>query len=260
MRRLALFLAAACLFAQQPERRRISSPIAFYDDADISTPGMVNVSTYFSYGKVPAGRDVSVPSGYLSLGLTPRVSISGSLSYTRSQFEQSRINGLGDTYVTAKFLLVPESKRRPAFAVEPMVEVLGDASLAGSPVAPDRVNYVFPLVTQKSFDNYRMYYMAGYLTRGILFNSLAFELNRWSRVTPLVIVSASRLTSNLGLISELGLNRSRSDILGGAAVTIRPGWAVFANAGRSFGRQDVNSSEYQATFGFSFNVRLWGRK
>jgi hypothetical protein len=261
-RAFIFLLGAAYLLAQQPgeQRRRISSPIAFYDDADISTPGMINVSQYFSYTKVPAGRDASFPSAYFSLGVNRRVGVMGTLSYARSQFEESRINGRGDSYFGAKFLIVPEGGRRPALAVEPMVEVLGDASIGDSPLSPDRVNYVFPLVLQKSFESYRVFYMAGYLTRGIIFNSFALELDRWSRITPIAIISGSRLTREQGLISEFGLNRSRQDVVGGVAFTIRPGLALFVNSGRSFGRIDVNSSRYQVTFGFSFNARLWGEK
>lgn len=262
MRRLTPVVAGLLLacFSQAQEKRRVSSPIAFYDDADISMPGVLAVSEYFSYTKVPAGRDVSFPSTYFSLGFNKWLGVSGSTSYARSQFEESRINAVGDTYVGVKFLVLPESRRRPALALKPTLEVLGDASIADNPLAPGRVNYVFPLVVQKSFDYYRIYNMAGYLSRGIIFDSFVFELNRWNRVVPLVIVSGSRLTHELKLISDLGLNRSRSDAIGGIAVAVKPGWVVFANAGRSFGRIDLNSSRYQVTFGLSFNVRLWGEK
>ena len=242
------------------ERRRVSSPIAFYDDADLSTPGMLNLSEDFSHAKVPAGRDISFPCIYFSLGINNRLSVSGGSGYARSLFESTNVNGVGDTYLGLKLLVAPERKRRPALAFKPMIEILGEPSIADNPLAPDRVNYVLPLVLQKSSDDYRVYYMAGYVTRGIVFNSLAFELNRWNRVTPIVIVSGSRLTRELALISEFGLNRSRSDVVAGAAVAIRPGWSVFANTGRSFGRIDLNSLQYQITFGLSFNLRLWGKK
>ena len=117
---------------------------------------------------------------------------------------------------------------------------------------------MLPLVLQKSFDYYRVYYTAGYVSRGIVFGSLAAELNLWSRLTPVVIVSHSRLTRELGLISRFGLNRSRSDIVGGAGISVSPAWTVFANAGRSFGRMDLNSSRYQVTAGVGFHFRLWG--
>lgn len=259
MRALVVLAIATSLFGQS-EKRRVSAPIAFYDDADIGTPGTINVAEYFSYTKVPAGRDLSFPSTYVSLGLNRRLGVAAGFSYARSQFEESRINALGDALFRVKVLVVPEGKRRPAVAVEPMVEVLGRASIADNPLAPDRVNYVLPFVLQKSFESCRMYYMAGYLTRGIVFNSMTFELNRWSRVTPIGILSASRLTHEVGLISDLGLNRSRADAVGGAAITIKPGWAVFANAGRSFGRIDLNSSRYQVTVGLSFNIPVWSEK
>ena len=75
-----------------------------------------------------------------------------------------------------------------------------------------------------------------------------------------MILSGSRLTREQGLVSEFGLNRTRADVTGGLAVAIRPGMAAFANAGRSLGRVDLNSSSYQVTFGMSFTARLWGEK
>ena len=262
MRRLltGLILLACGLPGQQPPavRRRVNAPTAFYDDAEIVAPGWINTGLYYSYTKVPAGRDLSFPSVYVAVGLNKRIGISGSTSYARSQFEDIQINARGDSFLAAKFLLLPEGERRPAVAVEPMIEMLGDASIGDSPLSPKRVNYIFPLILQKSFDSFRTYYTAGYLTRGIIFNSIVFEVNKWSRVTPIVIVAGSRLTNELAFISELGLNRSRSDLIAGAIVAIRPGLSVFANTGRSFGRIDLNSARYRATLGLSFNARLWG--
>jgi hypothetical protein len=265
LRGLVIALTGLCMaassFAQQtsPVRGRISSPISFYDDADPSVRGMLNVSESYTYNQILAGQDVTFTSTYASLGLTKRVDVSANVSYGRSVFEQRRMTALSDSYFSSKLLLWSETGRRPALALEPMIEVLGDASIVGSPLALKRVNYVLPFITQKSFDYYRIYYMAGYLTRGIIYNSLAFEFNRWSRITPLVIMSGSRLTRELGLVSALGLNRSRSDVIGGVAVTFHPGWSVFVNCGRSVGRVDLNSSRYQITGGLSFNVRLWGK-
>ena len=258
---VCLAVAFSC-WAQQPpvERHKVSSPIAFYDDADLTIPGTLGTSLYFSRGKVPAGGDTSFPSAYLSLGVHERVTVSASLSYVRSKFEETRVNGLGDVYLGAKFLLAPEGKRRPALALKPMIEVLGEPSIAGNLLAPDRVNYVLPVVFQKSFEYFRLYSMAGYATRGIIFDSFVFEWNGWSRAIPLLIVSGSRLTREQALISEFGLNRSRADVTGGVAVAIRPGMAAFVNAGRSIGRVDLNSSRYQVTFGMSFTARLWGKK
>ena len=78
-------------------------------------------------------------------------------------------------------------------------------------------------ITQKSFDYYRIYYMA--ITRpGGIIQLPAFELNPPGRTTPLVIRSGPRLTRNWGLISALGPNRSPPDVIGSVAVTLRPGW------------------------------------
>src|SRR5262249_12908570 len=160
------------------------------------------------------------------------------------RFEQFRVNGASDSYLGAKILLVPEGKRRPALAVKPMIEVLGSPSVRTNILAPQRVNFVSSALVQKTFEESRLYYIAGYITRGIWFQSLGAELNHWSRVTPVVAVSHARVTRETDLIAELGLNRSRSDFAGGAMVALSPSWSAFVMAGRSFGREDLNTTRY----------------
>ena len=191
-------------------RRRVSSPIAFYDDADVADPGLLTLSSYFSYNRVPVGRDIGFPAAGFTLGLQRRLDVSGNVALAHSQFEESRITGAGDSDIGLCVLLLPEGSRRPAVAVKPTLEILGDASLRDNPLAPDRVNYILPVMTQKSFESFRLYYSAGYASRGIVFHSLAWELNRWTRVVPAVIVSSSRLTRELDLVSELGLKDRKS--------------------------------------------------
>lgn len=256
---LAAVPSAAQLESAGPTHR-ISSPIAFFEDADITTPGVVSISQDLSYGRVYAGRDLSAPTAYLAVGLYPRLDITVGSGYVRSQFETFRVSGISDTYAGAKFLLVKEDGPRPAIAVKPILEILGTPSIANNLLAPGRVNFLLPLVVQKSWEEFRVYYTGGYLTRGLQFHSLAFELDRWARVTPSVVVSHSRLTRELGLVSELGLNRSRSDVLGMLSVNVSPQWGFYASAGTTFGRTDANSLRYQVTGGITFNFRLWGQK
>ena len=58
----------------------------------------------------------------------------------------------------------------------------------------------------------------------------------------------------------VGLNRSRSDILGTVSVTPSPRWGVYGSVGSTFGRTDANSLRFQASGGITLNVRVWGRK
>ena len=141
-----------------------------------------------------------------------------------------------------------------------MIEVLGTPSIANNLLAPGRVNFVMPLILQRSYSQWRVYYMGGYLTRGLQFHSLAVEADWWAHVTPSVVLSHARLTRDLGLISELGLNRSRSDILGTVSVTFSPRWGVYGSVGSTFGRTDANSLRFQASGGITLNLRVWGRK
>jgi hypothetical protein len=139
------------------------------------------------------------------------------------------------------------------------MDMAEDISTTGSPLAPDRVNYVLPVILQASSDSFRLYNTSGYATRGIVFDSAVLEWNRWSRITPIAVLSASRMTRELALISELGLNRSRIDLTAGAAIAIRPHCSVFINTGRTLGRIDENATRYQVSGGISFDLHLWGK-
>jgi hypothetical protein len=79
-------------------------------------------------------------------------------------------------------------------------------------------------------------------------------------VIPSVVLSRSPLTLELGLVSELGLNRSRSGILGIASVTPSPRWGVYGSVGSTFGRTDANNLRFQASGGITLNVWVWGKK
>lgn len=255
----ALLAALPALHAQATEpRRRLSSPVAMYDDADPTPPGRATLGAYVAYSSYTAGHDFAGPSTSFSLGLHHRFDVSGDIALAHSRFEQTPITGASDAYFGAKILLLPEGKRRPALAVKPMIEILGAASVVDNALAPSRVNFVPSFLTQKSFDNYRLYYMGGYISRGIWFQSLGAEWNAWSRVTPVIIVSSGRVTRELDLVRELGLNRSRVDFAGGASVVLNSTWSVNVVAGRSLGRTDPNSSRYQLSGGVGWNLRFWG--
>lgn len=260
---LLLLLPAAVRPARAQEiteRHRVSAPIAFYDDADVTPMGTLAVTSYFGYDRLKAGEDISGPTTYFSLGLHPRFSVFGDVGRVHSRFEQFRLGGLGDSYFGGKILLLKEGRLRPAVAAEPILEVLGQPSIADNLLAPNRVNFVQTLIAQKTAESYRFYYMAGYFTRGIVFQSLTGELDRWERVTPQAVFSTARVTREQSLISELGLNQSRADLEGGVTVQITKTWSIFVMAGRSLGRMDLNTSNYQLSAGMTFNLRLWGER
>ena len=221
---------------------------------------MLEWSQSASYDGVPGGHDLSAPFTSLKLGLHPRLEFSADVGMVRSRFEDTQINGLADSELGVKIVVFPESDLRPALAFKPTLEILGAATLTGSPLAPGRFNCVLPVVVQKSFDRSRWYYSAGYVSRGFAFHSLTMELNQWRKVIPVAIVSASRATRQQDRLRELGLNRSRADALVGVTVIASPNWSLFTDAGRSVGRSDANSTRYQVTAGVTYRWRLWGKR
>jgi hypothetical protein len=261
MTRFVLILFAllpTVALAQRTGDERVSAPIAFFDDATVIGRGMLNVSLDFGYGSVLAGHDTSFPSSYVTLGLTDRLHVTGGTGYVRTVYEDTHVNGISDTYVGLKAILLPESERLPGVAVKPSLEVLGEPSVHNNPLAPSRANFLIPVMVGKTFETWRTYYTTGYLTRGIVFHALAWEWNGFSRVTPTIVVSHGRIIKDTDFIAELLLNQSRSDVLVGAGFYVKPGWGAYANVSRSVGRSDPNMLRYQISAGLSYSLRLWG--
>ena len=266
MKKTLVFLALLTTIAPTASRAqitpeqeaRVSAPITFFDDATVIGRGMLNVSLDFGYGSVASGHDTSFPGSYVTLGLTDRIHVTGGTGYVRSVFENISVNGIGDTYIGVKALVLSEGEQWPGIAVKPSLEVLGEPSVHDNPLAPDRANFLIPVMVGKTFETWRTYYTTGYLTRGIVFHALAWEWNGLSRVTPTIVVSHGRIVKHTDFIAELQLNRSRSDVLVGAGIFIAPGWGAYANVSRSVGRSDPNTLRYQISGGLSYNVRLWG--
>lgn len=245
--------------AQTLEGRRISAPGALLDDYEVVTPGTLTVTLGAFYGRVQAGHDRALPAADLRLGLTRRldVGLSGSLAKTR--FEEFGTTAPGDSYVSATVMALPEGRRRPGIAFQPVLEVLGRPSLANNALAPRKVNAVFGAMVGKSFDHFRIYSHTGYFTRGIVFSGAALELYLFPRVTPSAYFTFGALTANRDVAASLLNNSSRPEIGGTLGFRLAENWSAYVSGGRSIGRRDVNSSEYHIGGGLSYTIKLWGR-
>ena len=158
-------------WAQTATRQRVSAPAALLDDYDVATPGTLTITWDAFYSRVKAGYDRSFPAAGLNLGLTRWIDLSFSSSLAKSRFERFGTTATGDSYVAAKVRVLGEGRRRPGVAFQPVLEVLGRASLANNVLAPDKVNAVLSGMVGKSFKYLRIYNHSGYFTRGIFFSS-----------------------------------------------------------------------------------------
>ena len=260
-------LSVTAVFAQGPPDQgalvresgeRTNAPGALLDDYETPAAGTATITFGAGYLKVPDGYDVWAPSTSLMLGLTDWLSVSGYSSLSKNQFETFGTTAVGDTYVSAKIRLVREGEGRPGIAVQPVLEVLGRPSLANNPRAPDKVNAALGGIIGKNlWDTLRVYNHTGYFTRGIVFNSAAVEITRFSHITPVVWATFGALTDNRTVAAEIGANASRLNVGGTLGFRMSQNWTGWVNASRSLGRRDFNSTDISVGGGISYAMRMW---
>jgi hypothetical protein len=244
------------LFGQvAAERPGLTSPFITYEDASLTEPGALSIAQYASFSRSRSGKSLAAPGIDFSLGLNQRLELSGfgAIAFSQAQGERF-VGGVDDSYMGLKVLLWNEASYHPALAIKPMLEVLG------SPQGVGRAHLVFPLILEKDVRLCDLAYTVGYITRGVTYSSLKCEWGGDGKVTPIAVISASRATERWGVLRDLGLNRTQLGGSVGLNVDITPHWSIFLEAGRTFSRQDDNSSRFEFTASIAFTGFVWGKR
>jgi hypothetical protein len=244
------------LYAQvEVERPGVTSPFITYEDASMMEPGTLSVAQYTSFSQSRSGKSISAPGIDFGLGLLRWLELSGFGAVAFSQDEGGRFVGaLDDSYLGLKVLLWNETSHRPALAVKPMLELLGNPDGVG------RAHFAIPLILDKDVRVCDLAYTMGYITRGVAYSSVKCEWGGDGKVTPVAVISASRATKHVGVLRDLGLNRTQLDGSIGVNVDITQHWSIFLEAGRTLSRPDDNSSRFEFTASIAFTGFLWGQR
>jgi hypothetical protein len=250
-------LAASSL--AQEERHPVNSALAVYDDPAVAEPGELSIGEYISYTTLQAGSLISGPGIDVTIGLFRRVELEGFSGVQFSRDTGTYIYGSDDSYLGVKVMLLSQGAHRPGIAVKPTLEILGEVGEADPLFTPSRKNLVVPIIVGRRFESWALSYTGGYVTRGLAFSSVKWELNRWDRVTPIAVIYGSRATRELRTLDELGLNRSQLDVSLGVVAAVSANWNISVEGSRTVGRVDENSSRLGLSIGLEFTGRLWGK-
>ena len=138
-------------------------------------------------------------------------------------------------------------------AVVPIVTVLsGEADIERR-----RVSWAAPVALELQREGWRVFGTAGYFSQGSIFASGAVEVSASERFTLTATLTQSHSTMNDPPSMTLVLNRTRTDIGGGAAWMLRPGVACFGSIGRTISQQDANAASLVLSGGVSFSFDAW---
>jgi hypothetical protein len=229
---------------------------SWLDDASIMTPGSGSLTMSFAWFRSPAFHEFDAPIGDGAIGLTSKVQFGFSVPYYHVNAPGGPVvHGIGDLYLTSKVQLREPNAQHGGFglAVVPIVTMLsGEAN-----VARRRVSWGAPVALELQRDGWRVFGSAGYFSLGSVFASGALEVSPSSRLTITGTLTESHSTIDDDPAMTLVLRRTRTDVSGGAAWTMRPGLAFFGNIGRTISEQDANAASLVLSGGASFSFDAW---
>ncbi len=226
---------------------------SWLDDATLVAPGQGFMSLGFGLWQMPGYREVDFPMIDTSVGIHRRLQVGVSAPvYHASEPGGPVARGLGNLYLSAKVLLRDPAGHAVGFSLTPTLEVLSWAPPEGG-----RVHWALPLNLEVQRTGWRVYGSTGYFSRGALFASGAVERALSDRLWVTGTISHSHSIDPDPLSAALGLAQTRTDVSGGAAVSMTDRMAIYGSVGRTISKRDANSSDLMVIGGvsFSFSVR-----
>jgi hypothetical protein len=228
---------------------------SWLDDASIMTPGSGSLTVSMAWFRSPAYHEFDAPIGDGAIGLTRKVQFGFSLPYYHVNAPGGPIvRGIGDLYLTSKVQLREPNASHGGFgvAVIPIATVLsGEADIERR-----RVSWGVPVALELQRDGWRVFGSTGYFSQGSLFASGALEVPLSPRLTVTGTLTRSHSTIDDPPNATITLNRTRTDISGGATWS-RPGVAFFGTVGRTTSEQDANAARLVLSGGISFVFDAW---
>jgi hypothetical protein len=229
---------------------------SWLDDASIMTPGSGSLTISMAWFRSPAYHEFDAPIGDGAIGLTSKVQFGFSVPYYHVNAPGGPvIRGIGDLYLTSKVQVREPNARHGGFgvAVVPIVTVLsGEADIERR-----RVSWAAPVALELQREGWRVFGTAGYFSQGSVFASGAVEVSPSERLTITGTLTQSHSTIDDPPGTTLVLNRTRTDIGGGASWMLRPGAACFGSIGRTISHQDANAASLVLSGGLSFSFDAW---
>ena len=225
---------------------------SWLDDASLMAPGQGFMSIGFGLWKLPGYQELDFPTIDTAVGLHRRVQLGVSAPfYHANEPGGPTARGMGNLYISSKILLRDPSSHTLGFSVTPTMEVLSSA-----PADSGRVSWALPVNFEAQRTGFRVYGSTGYFSRGALFASGAVEAALPDRSWVTGTISHSHSIHPDPLSAALGLAQTRTDVSGGAAVSIAPNMAVFGSIGRTISKQDANSANLMLTAGLALNFNV----
>jgi hypothetical protein len=233
---------------------------AWLDDAETLDPGTGSLEVSVGRWSSIDGGETDGPVLNVAVGLTSRTQLSATLPYYRARYTDGyNAHGLGDTYLSLKIQLLNPGEYAVGVSIQPLLEILSDASISDSTLGLSRVNWGLPVTIQVGSDETRTraYVTTGYFSRHAVFAGAAVERDVFSSVTLMGMVNYSYATQTTSLGDLLGSSRSRTDASGMIFVNIARTVTLFGGLGRTISQLYQNGAKLIASAGVRIETERW---
>jgi hypothetical protein len=225
-----------------------TTPFAWVDDATLLPAGIgaLTVSAVSWHGTDASETEVPVVGA--AVGIAPRFQLSARVPYIIDDPASGVVGGWGTTYLSGKIGLL-QNASGVKLSVAPTLQIFG----SGAVTLPgeSQAHWGIPVSVEVDPGGTRLFASAGYFSGGIGFVGGGVSVDVTPRLTLSTSLShawsASDTTSPLLAASEA----TRTEISGGASVSIAPHFAVFGAISQTIGTTDANGAGLTAVAGVS---------
>jgi hypothetical protein len=225
---------------------------AWLDDAETLDAKSARADLSVGRWSTVDGGETYGPVLDVDVGATSWLQLSATLPYYRASYNDGyTAHGLGDSYFLAKVQLRDPSEYAVGLSVQPLVEVLSDASVSDTTLGLKRVNWGLPVSVELGSEDTRTraYATAGYFSRHTVFAGGAVEKDLFAALTVGASVNYSYATQSPAASDLAGLSRSRTDAGVFVYVSVTPKVTLFGDIGRTVSKLDQNGARLIASVG-----------
>ena len=223
------------------------------DDAEVLDKGSGVLSVGVSNWHWALGRGIAVPSLFGSVGLGRRLQFGVTIESDRSTYtDATHQTSLGDVYLIGKIGVVDPRTHRIGVAISPLVHVLSPDGLTYYRYYRSgtmrRAQFGLPVHVQIPAGRARVSVSGGVFSVGSAFVSGGADASINSRLSVNGTISQAFATGT-ALVDNPDVSRRRSDVSGGASLSLSPAVVLFGSIGRTISSTDQNSLTLLGNFG-----------
>jgi hypothetical protein len=225
-----------------------TTPFAWVDDATLLPVGVGALTVSAASWHGTDASETEIPVVGAAVGVAPRFQLSARVPYIVDDPASGVVGGWGTTYLSGKIGLL-QNASGVKLSVAPTLQIFG----SGAVTLPGegRAHWGIPVSVEGDSGSARAFASAGYFSGGIGFVGGGVSVDVTPRLTLSTSLSHAWSSSDTTSPVGVGSEPTRTEISGGASISLSSHFAVFGAVSQTIATTDANGAGLTAVAGVS---------